>query len=146
MSGHKGKIYKGLSKRSETERKGAICQKAKVICQSPHASSLSNSLIGLPTGQSTSVKSFLHGLRWKQRVATTTQKSTTTKREKKNFAFIKLLAWLLKGQNKMTDKKELIKALSIAISCLKSQTFDDGIIQDLEEVLKKNMRSENEKV
>ncbi len=45
----------------------------------------------------------------------------------------------MKGQNKMTDKEELIKALAIAIACLKSKTIDDGIIEDLEATLKKNM-------
>ena len=51
----------------------------------------------------------------------------------------------MKGQNKMTDKEELIKALAIAIACLKSKTFDDGIIGDLEATLKKNMGKEDEK-
>ena len=46
----------------------------------------------------------------------------------------------------MTDKEKLIKALAIAIACLKSKTFDDGIIGDLEEVLKKNMEKDNEKI
>ena len=46
----------------------------------------------------------------------------------------------------MTDKEELIKALAIAIACLKSKTFDDGIIGDLEEVLKKNTEKDNEKI
>ena len=147
MSGRKGQIHKGLSQRRKNAPrcKGALCQKAKVICQSARASSLSSSPIGLPTGRFTSTRSSLRGSGWKQRDAIIPTRSTTTKKEKKNFAFIRPLAWLLKGQNKMTDKEELIKALAIAIACLKSKTFDDGVIGDLEEVLKKNMGTANEK-
>lgn len=48
----------------------------------------------------------------------------------------------------MTDKEELIKALCIAIGCLKSKTFDEGVIGDLEAVLKKAMaeRKSNEQI
>ena len=150
MSGRKGQIHKGLSQRRKNAPrcKGALCQKAKVICQSARASSLSSSPIGLPTGQYTSAKSFLHGWLWKLHGVITTQKCTTIKKEKKNFAFIRPLAWLLKGQNKMTDKEELIKALCIAIGCLKSKTFDEGVIGDLEAVLKKATaeKESNEKI
>lgn len=146
MSGRQRQIYKGLSKRAETQRKGAICQERKVICPCAKRLSLSSSLIGWPTGRFTSTRSSLRGSGWKQRDAIIPTRSTTTKKEKKNFAFIRPLAWLLKGQNKMTDKEELIKALAIAIACLKSKTFDDGIIGDLEEVLKKNMEKDNEKI
>lgn len=139
MSGRQRQIYKGLSKRAETQRKGAICQERKVICPCAKRLSLSSSLIGWPTGRFTSTRSSLRGSGWKLHVATTRIKSTTTKKEKKNFAFIRPLAWLLKGQNKMTDNQELIKALAIAIACLKSKTIDDGIIEDLEATLKKNM-------
>ena len=48
----------------------------------------------------------------------------------------------------MTDKEELIKALCIAIGCLKSKTFDEGVIGDLEAVLKKATaeKESNEKI
>lgn len=37
------------------------------------------------------------------------------------------------------ERQELIKALAIAIACLKSKTFDEGIIEDLEKDLKEAM-------
>ena len=146
MSGRQRQIYKGLSKRAETQRKGAICQERKVICPFAKRLSLSSLLIGWPTGRFTSTRSSLRGSGWKQRDAIIPTRSTTTKKEKKNFAFIRPLAWLLKGQNKMTDKEELIKALAIAIACLKSKTIDDGIIEDLEATLKKNMGKEDAQI
>lgn len=71
------------------------------------------------------------------------------KHEKKNLASIKQQESLLKELNKMIDKSELIRALAIAIGCLKSKTFDAGIIEDLEETLNKHFEKkekENEKV
>ncbi len=44
----------------------------------------------------------------------------------------------------MTDNQELIKALAIAIACLKSKTIDEGIISDLEQILKNNMGKKDE--
>ena len=147
MSGRKRQIYKGLSQRGKNASgcKGALCQKSKIAFPCAKKLSLSGSRIDWLIGRSISIRSSSRGSDWKLHGATIPIRSTTTKKEKKNFAFIRPLAWLLKGQNKMTDNQELIKALAIAIACLKSQTFDDGIIEDLEQVLKKNMGKANEK-
>ena len=147
MSGRKRKIYKRLPERGQNASgcKGALCQKSKITFPCAKKLSSSGSRIDWLIGRSISIRSSSRGSDWKLHGATIPIRSTTTKREKKNFAFIKPLAWLLKGQNKMTDKEELIKALAIAIACLKSKTFDDGIIEDLEKVLKKNMGKDNEK-
>ena len=147
MSGRKRKIYQRLPERGQNGQrcKGALCQKSKIAFPCAKKLSLSGSRIDWLIGRSINTRSSLRGSDWKLHGATIPIRSTTTKREKKNFAFIKPLAWLLKGQNKMTDNQELIKALAIAIACLKSKTFDDGIIEDLEQVLKKNMGKDNEK-
>lgn len=66
------------------------------------------------------------------------------KHEKKNLASIKQQESLLKELNKMD--KELIEALAIAISCLKSKLYDPAIIHDLDEVLKKHKKESNEEI
>ena len=146
MSGCEGKICQRLPERRQnaTGRKGALCQERCLVCRSANGLNLSGLLSGWPIGRFTSTRFSLRGSGLKLHGATTQTKFITTKNERKNFAFIKSLAWLLKGQNKMTDREELIKALCIAIGCLKLKTIDDEIIADLEKVLKKNMAKEGQ--
>ena len=147
MSGLKRKIYKGLPERGQDAKrcKGALCQKSVIHTPCGKELNSSASLLDWLIGRSTSTKSSSLGLDWNKLGAITQTKPTTTKHVKKNSVFTRPQEWLLKGQNKMTDKEELIKALAIAIACLKSKTFDDGIIGDLEATLKKNMGKEDEK-
>lgn len=148
MSGCEGKICQRLPERRQnaTGRKGALCQERRLVCRSANGLNLSGLLSGWPIGRFTSIRFSLRGSDLKPHDAITRTKSITTKNGRRNFAFIKSLAWLLKGQNKMTDREELIKALCIAIACLKSQTIDDEIIADLEKVLKKNMGKKDEEI
>ena len=39
-------------------------------------------------------------------------------------------------------ESELIKALALALGCLKAKVFDEVIIDDLEKVLKRNIKNE----
>jgi hypothetical protein len=48
--------------------------------------------------------------------------------------------------DKAKKESELIKALALALGCLKAKVFDKAIIEDLDKVLKENMRLANEKV
>ena len=150
MSGCEGKICQRLPERRQnaTGRKGALCQERCLVCRSANGLNLSGLLSGWPIGRFTSTRFSLRGSGLKLHGATTQTKFITTKNERKNFAFIKSLAWLLKGQNKMTDREELIKALCIAIGCLKSKTFDESVIGDLEAILKRAMteKADNEEI
>lgn len=144
MSGLKRKIYERLPKRAETQRKGAICQERKIKCHSGKRSLLSNSHAGSRIGRYTKRKSFSLGSDLKQRDVITRQRPNFIKNGRKNSGFIRLLELLLKEHCKMD--KELIDALAIAISCLKSKLYDPAIIHDLDEVLKKHKKESNEEI
>ena len=46
------------------------------------------------------------------------------------------------AKNDTTKESELVKALALALGCLKAKVFDEVIINDLEKVLKRNMENE----